>query len=432
MNSKAIKNCGIKSNQAKYFIYLCLALGAIAILLPALSKGVWPATHEADRYLDLLHFFKDAFANGTIYPRWLPYLYGGYGYPLFVYYQPDIFYASLPFMLIFDNAQTAMQITLLIMFFCGAVGVFKVVDLQTDRLTAIYCAFLFLLTPYFFSNIYVRGDLSELCAILLTPWHIYFFLQIQYRQKNSLHIRWQVIGLSLFTGLITVFHPIIAMFYLPLFAVFSLYLIYKSKEKKLFLFLIVGFALLTGIMLVTTYWHTTLYMTKYVQMEKAFTGYYLAYKHTVDPVQFLERNWGFGGSVPNSPNDGMSFQLGLPHFLVAVIGAWFGRKRAVIQVLFILYVTTIAIMTPLFGFIWTVPPISNAQFPWRLLSIIALIQVMLASGMADSSFLNAKKKVLVFLTILVAATLWYSDMFTVDTRSKPYKIANFEQLKSKT
>ena len=42
--------------------------------------------------------------------------------------------------------------------------------------------------------------------------------------------------------------------------------------------------------------------------------------HFVYPGQFLLPGWGYGYSMPG-PNDGMSFQLGVPIFLLAVLGA---------------------------------------------------------------------------------------------------------------
>src|SRR5262245_38773724 len=46
------------------------------------------------RELRLSALCTGAIRGGSWYPRWLPDLNGGYGYPVFVFYQPGYFYVS--------------------------------------------------------------------------------------------------------------------------------------------------------------------------------------------------------------------------------------------------------------------------------------------------------------------------------------------------
>ena len=82
---------------------------AVLPLLPMLRGWYWPATHDTLRYGILLDHFTAAFREGILYPRWLPELMGGYGYPEFVFYQPGFFYLALPFDLLFDHLEKRPQ-----------------------------------------------------------------------------------------------------------------------------------------------------------------------------------------------------------------------------------------------------------------------------------------------------------------------------------
>ena len=70
---------------------------AISLLLtlffffPFWEWGHFPHTHEAVRYPALLLHFQAALADGVIYPRWLPDLYAGYGYPTLSFISPFSF-----------------------------------------------------------------------------------------------------------------------------------------------------------------------------------------------------------------------------------------------------------------------------------------------------------------------------------------------------
>ncbi|MDH5638203.1 MAG: hypothetical protein OEZ04_06900 [Nitrospinota bacterium] len=46
------------------------------------------------RYLILTDRFQEAILSGNMYPRWLPDLFFGYGYPTFLFYPPGYFYFS--------------------------------------------------------------------------------------------------------------------------------------------------------------------------------------------------------------------------------------------------------------------------------------------------------------------------------------------------
>ena len=74
---------------------LLVVLVAIA-LSPLPPPGHWMARGpEPLRYFVLLDHFRGAVLHGAAYPRWLPELFGGLGYPEFVFYQSLFFFVAL-------------------------------------------------------------------------------------------------------------------------------------------------------------------------------------------------------------------------------------------------------------------------------------------------------------------------------------------------
>jgi len=70
---------------------------AWVVARPLLTSEGWPVAHEEFRYIVLVDRFVDAIEQGELYPRYLSDLYGGYGYPVFCFYQPALFYLAAPF-----------------------------------------------------------------------------------------------------------------------------------------------------------------------------------------------------------------------------------------------------------------------------------------------------------------------------------------------
>jgi uncharacterized membrane protein len=193
---KSIKEIAMQRGYYSIFIYLLILLAAFLVVTPIIIPCSWPFSHEGTRYIMLLDHFKDAVANGVLYPRWLPDAYGGYGYPLFLFYQPGFFFAALPFSFLPGYPLCTMYIFLIFLFFAGGVGAYKLCKELSGPLIGFFCSILFLLTPYLYVNLYVRGDLSELMAMLLCPWPIFFLVILKKRIQQNARLVWSMLGIA--------------------------------------------------------------------------------------------------------------------------------------------------------------------------------------------------------------------------------------------
>ncbi len=409
------------TKKTNWLLPFGILLVSVAVLSPLLFSGTWPDSHDGVRYPCLQDQFQEAFREGILYPRWFPDLYGGYGYPTMVFYQPGIFYFSLPFTLLFPGILTGMKLALLALFFLGGMGVFCLArEMDTDRLGSFFCSVLFLLTPYLYVNLYVRGDLSELASMFVCPWPLYFLLLLRRRMREPAGTLAPLCGLILTLAALVVTHPFTAFFYFPLFFLYLIVFASELPSGSRRIFIAHGIeAILISSIISSPYWINTLLMKQYVQYETAITGSFLPENHLLAPWQFFSSFWGFGGSEPGGEADGMSFQLGLPHFILAIAGFIAARRCRAVRYSFIFYILLIASMTPLARLIWGHAPFLNyIQFPWRILSVLATVQVICAMGISRIRLRVSAPLLLraaAFAIILAVLCGWYRRQFLFET-----------------
>ena len=68
-----------------------LALLCVLVAGSAVFSGNWVGGHEGYAYLWRAAEVQAQLELGTLWPRWCPDFYWGYGYPFFVFYPPGVF-----------------------------------------------------------------------------------------------------------------------------------------------------------------------------------------------------------------------------------------------------------------------------------------------------------------------------------------------------
>ena len=320
----------------KIGIVFILIMLAFLILSPIILPNTWFESHDGLFALMRMDLFKEAFMHGIIYPRWLPDLYGGYGYPMFVFYHPGFYYLTLLFSSLPFYPMSTMYAALLILLVIGGLGAYLLGKALSDTRTGLFGALLFLLTPYIYVDLYVRGDLPELMAILLCPWSFVFLNQIKTRVEDQKTAITPLVFLSLSIAGVILSHLLVTIVFLPVFIVIAIYLSkdFQTQRKRFLILIAASFIL--GLALSSPYWFTVYQMKKYVSFLAAQNDYFYPPNHTVYFTQLFKRDWGFGLPTPQDAHDTISFQLGLPHFILATLGAWTSRKNRLIQISYIL------------------------------------------------------------------------------------------------
>ena len=132
----------------------------------------WSATFDGENHLIRLFLVGDALKAGDWYPRWLPDLAMGYGYPLFNYYAPGMYALATALRGFGLPIIAAFQWTGVIAVAVASTGTYALArHVMGDRIGAIIAATAFVLAPYpFFTNLYDRAQVPEALALGILPW----------------------------------------------------------------------------------------------------------------------------------------------------------------------------------------------------------------------------------------------------------------------
>jgi hypothetical protein len=401
-----------------------ITIAALLVAAPFLRSGGWYMSHEEFRYLARADYFADAIRHGVWHPCFVPDLYGGFGYPLFCFYQPGFFYWLLPFTALPMAAHQAIYAALVALLLAGGLGAYLLVREQTDRLWGLFGAVWFLLTPYLCVNLYVRGDLSELAGMLAVPWCLFALLRLGRRVEAGESATAATLGCAAAMLVLIVSHPAPALVAIPGLCVFAAVQGWGSMHRSAH-YLRFGIALVLALALSSPYWLTVAQLRPHVGFHRLVEGYFRPELHGVHVHQLLSRRWALGGSIPNSAEDRMSFQLGVPHLLLAILGAWFGRRSRLVIVAFAGYVLLIFLVLDVSQVFWEHAGfIRFLQFPWRLLSVTATLQLVAASGLYTVVTAPGRRwptwaQAGALATTITLTAAYHSNQFTIDKAVDP-------------
>ena len=336
---------------------------------------------------------------------------GRYGYPLFCFYQPGFFFLGFPFSFLPGYPLIPIVVELFVLFAFGTLGVYKLCKEIGGPSAGLYSAVFFVFTPYLYVNLYVRGDLSETAAMLLCPWPLYLLLILKKRVRDGRSCNRAMIPLALSLAGLIFCHP--ATFFLT--TVFFLVALCLSRDKvpmRPYLIRVIVSAVL-ALSLSSSYWLTVFQMRDLVYLDWAFQGIYSVDENVVHFLEFFRNDQGSQASAGEKHGD-MSFQLGLIHFLLATLGATLCRKNTIVLVVYGIYLCAIVLMTPVSAAIWrNVELLRMVQFPWRLLSITATLQIVCIAAAVGfgARRLTLMMSMLGFSAVLVSLCVWHSDQF---------------------
>jgi len=397
--------------RERWLTGLALAGLALLVLVPWLGAGPFPRTHESLRYVLLLEHFGDAVRHGVPYPRFLPELYGGYGYPIFCFYQPGFFFFALPATWLPLDSTAQLTLVLFLLLWLGAGGAYALGRLWGSRGVGLCAAAWLLLTPYLYVNLYVRGDLSELMGMLVAPWAVWAALLLDRRVRCGGGLRGPALALAVAVAVLVTSHPAAAVVLLPGLAGLGVVLGLRHSGPGPFAWRFAA-ALLLGLALAAPYWGTLLELRSSVDFGQLVGDTYQPELHGATPRQLVSREWSFGASGPG-PDDGLPMALGLPHLLLAAVGAWLGRRRPVVVTAALGYALLVVLVLDVASPLWArAGPLRFLQFPWRLLGPAATLGLVAALGAAPAlTRLGARARTAVLVGLPLAAALWYAPQF---------------------
>ena len=329
------------------------------------------------------------FADGQIPCRWVPDMGFGFGFPLFNYYPP------LPYLvgeavrsLGFSFVET-VKVTFALSLILSAFSMFLLSKVFFGRFGGVLSAVFYVWAPYRAVDIYVRGAMNESWAFVFFPLILLFSYKIICCDKSE-RTR-NIILLSLSFSALLLSHNIMVMIFTPFLLVWVILHLWLNGSFTKFFSLIVSGFLALG--LAAFFVLPVIFEQKLVHIDTLTQDYYDFRGHFITINQlFKSRFWGYGGSY-FGPQDGMSFQIGHLHWILALVLLIIVIAR--IAFLVIKYSKThlkdikrhpvllslfLLLMIGWFSsylthsksiFIWeAIYPLKYAQFPWRFLTIV--------------------------------------------------------------
>ncbi len=352
----------------KVLTIVALIFIPLLAIVPLLSSGYF-TMHDVQHPVRLF-LLDQGIKQSYWYPRWLDDLGFGYGYPLFNFYPPLIYYVAEVFVLLGFSIVSSLKLMLISGFILAAVSSYLYAKLIFPRKVALIVAVLYTYTFYHAITIYVRGAFAEFYSMALFPLVIYFL--------HSLILKpswFKVLGLAVSFALLLICHPLIAfpsLFFIGAYFLLALWI--SQYWFRIWVKMILGLVL--GLGLSAFFWLPSLLEKKFTMVDDILTRELYNYQlHFVELKQLYFSPWGFGGSTVGT-EDGVSFQIGKYYLLFLVLSIFaslifflrkqsFQSKRTILFLLGMLFFAYFMSLS-YSQFIWDkIRYLWYLQFPWR-------------------------------------------------------------------
>ncbi len=376
-------------NRHSSAIYLIVVfIIAVSTLIPIFSHSYF--TMHDDQHVARLYLLDQAINQGTLYPRWVDQLGFGYGYPLFNFYPPLIYYVAELFRSVGFGYILSIKLMLVVGSIVGSLGVYLFTKKIYGSLSGLVASMLFTFLSYRAITIYVRGAFAEYWALSLVPWMLLALFNLY---RSPTHKNTLLAGCSF--ALIVLAHPFIAIpsSFLVVMFVSLLYMLTKKEHRSIFL----RATLLSGVIalaLSAIFWLPSMIERKYTLVDTILLRELASYAiHFVYPQQLWFSPWGFGGSVQGL-GDGISFQINKPYLaiLLGTVAGWFWyiskvKDRSITKITSITIFTasmmgiSLFLMLPYSAFIWErIAYLQYLQFPWRFMAFFGLFAAIFSGS----------------------------------------------------
>ncbi|UZW55100.1 hypothetical protein NUH86_16760 [Sphingobium sp. JS3065] len=321
-----------------------LALVAALILLPTFLLGPGFSHSVTYNYVWTSQFGTEI-AKGNLYPRWLPGSFEGLGSPAFYFYPPIAFWIAGAFDAGGLSTLAAINMAAFLTLLLSGITMYH--WLSGRGTYPLIGAILYMAAPYHLLDFYVRGALAEFTAFIWYPLIALAIVRLPERRGIVL------LTLS-YAGLVLTHLPMAMLTGFFLIAPLGAYKIWH--DRRAIWPLVISGALAVG--LAAFYLVPALTMQGYISSQLLWGAWYRA------------SSWGLLAHGP------LLQMLYIP-VLIGGLALMSLSARSIWT-----FVSLLAALAALglIPFIWDIPPLSQAQFPWRLLGLIefAAITAMLS------------------------------------------------------
>jgi hypothetical protein len=361
-------------------------------LLGMLVLALWPflAHPGLPRFTDAeLHVFRLAelmrmVSNGELYPRWAPYFYFGYGYPIFNYYAPLSYFAGLPVALMpWWDAVAGVRFVFIAGMVSGVLGIYAFTRTHWGRAAGLVAAAATGFAPYvLYVDPHARGDLAEAFGLGLFPLALWAVARLRHGSAAS----WLVAVAAV--SAVIVSHNLLALVSFALLLAWVSWRCVTGDETRPLCLLRLA-ALAAGIGVAAFFWLPVALEQNAVNLGSLIgPGSHFDYRNhflTLGQLLAAPELLDWGASEPAFP-----FQLGTGQWLLALSALLLllvRKTRHARHVTFFVVAAGVMLimMLRVSDPVWdAVPLLAYLQFPWRLLGPTAALMGVLAGVTTDT------------------------------------------------
>jgi len=346
---------------------ILLIIATYWTIKPLLSPGYF--TMHDDTQVARVIVMGRALRSGQFPVRWVSDLGYGYGYPLYNFYGPLPYYFGGALYAAGVDAVVATKMMMAVGMMLAAVTMYVLVQARFGRLSGILAGILYAFAPYHAVQLYVRGAVGELWAYAFLPLLFLgiFLVSTSTRRKDGIWIGGVALAGVILSHTISGYMTVV--FYLIGLSLYSLILLFRKMFHSSFI--IHHLALLSvGLGLTAFFWLPAIAEMGYTNVAGQISATANFRDHFVCVSQLWNSLWGYGGSVPGCI-DGMSFKIGKLHIMLAILGAGLGFYS--VRLFVAIGIASVFMALGISRGIWdSIPGFAYVQYPWRLLTGVAL------------------------------------------------------------
>lgn len=234
-----------------FFIKIVPIIVVLGICFFAVRSLLVPGffTMHDDEQIARLSELHVSLLSGQFPPRWTPRLGFGYGYPLFDFYPPLVYYVGELFYVLGFSLINATKIVMALGFLLSALFMYLWVSRRYGKTAGVVAGALYTYAPYHGVDLYVRGAFAEFFSFVWIP-AIFWALDNAINKKSY--------GWGMLTGVFLAFlvltHNLTALAFIPFFIIYLGVLIYQNKMSLRQLFPIIIVTGVTALGLSAYFW----------------------------------------------------------------------------------------------------------------------------------------------------------------------------------
>lgn len=183
--------------------YLIAALLPLIGLIPTFGDGIIK-TADGPLHVQRIYAMSVLLEHGNLWPRWVSWFHVGYGYPVFNFYPPGVFYLGGLLGILGFAIPLAFNLVAALAWFLGSIGTYALAKRFLPVPGALLAAALWAYAPSRLYEVWDQGSLPQMMAAACVPW-IFLGLVLAAKQPS----RRSLLALALPTaGMILTHQPI--------------------------------------------------------------------------------------------------------------------------------------------------------------------------------------------------------------------------------